>query len=344
MSKLNKLIISFLGMAVLFFSYSTVIIEASELKFSVEPILPENQINQEHTYFDLIVEPDQKQTVKVHMRNDTNQDIFVVPHIEAATTNINGVVEYGESNSKLDKTAPYNIADLVKAKEKEVKIPANNSYDLEIEIKMPKEKFEGVLAGGITLQEKDEPQKENKSKKQQGLAIENKYAYVVAIILQENLEELTQTLTLDKVVPSQVNARNTINATLKNREATYINQLSVETKITKKGDKSILYSSEKEGMQMAPNTSFAYPIFLDGKKLKPGKYTLDMKVKSAKQGWEFTKEFEVEPEVAKRLNASDVTIEKDNYLWLYSTVTIVIVILLVSYLLIKNKKNKKNEN
>lgn len=154
MSRLNKLIISFLGMAVLFFSYSTVTIEASELKFSVEPILPENQINQEHTYFDLIVEPDQKQTVKVHMRNDTNQDIFVVPHIEAATTNINGVVEYGESNSKLDKTAPYNIADLVKAKEKEVKIPANNSYDLEIEIKMPKEKFEGVLAGELLYKKK----------------------------------------------------------------------------------------------------------------------------------------------------------------------------------------------
>ncbi|EMW5328258.1 DUF916 and DUF3324 domain-containing protein [Enterococcus faecalis] len=316
---------------------------ASELKFSVEPVLPDNQLDNKNTYFDLMVKPEQKQTLVIHMRNDTDKEVVVEPKIHAATTNINGVVEYGESNTTLDETAPFDLAKLVVPEEKEVKIPAKSTHDLKMTVQMPKEAFKGMLAGGITLQEKEQKQeKESKKKEEQGLAIENKYAYVVAIVLQESKDKVAQKLSLETVKPDQVNARNVINATLKNPEPTYINQLSVKAKITKKGEKESLYTSEKKEMQMAPNTSFAYPIALKGERLEPGKYTLEMQATSSKEKWSFTKDFEIKAETAKKLNDKDVTIQKNDNLWLYSSliILIVFVIILLGILIYQKKKTK----
>ena len=48
---------------------------------------------------------------------------------------------------------------------------------------MPKENFNGVIAGGITFKEKDSEKTNSNSK---GLSIQNKYAYVVALLMQQN--------------------------------------------------------------------------------------------------------------------------------------------------------------
>ncbi|MFD2308023.1 DUF916 and DUF3324 domain-containing protein [Enterococcus termitis] len=318
-------------------------VDASELKFSVEPVLPENQKSEGHTYFDLNMTPNQKQVLKVHMRNDTDKEVVVKPSIHAATTNINGVVEYGESNTKVDKTIKYSLENIVKPTVDEVKIPAKGAKDLELNVQMPEEKFEGVLAGGITLEEKEETKKDEKNKAQ-GLAIENKYAYVVAVVLHESEEKVASELKLTNVEPGQVNARNVINATIQNTQPKYMNQLTIDTKITKNGQKEVLYSSKKESMQMAPNSSFAYPVSLNGKELKPGKYTLDMVAHSMKQDWHFTKEFEIKADVAKKLNKTDVSIEKSNT-WMYLLIgSLFMLIIILVFILLYRKKKEKNRN
>ena len=317
---------------------------ASQLKFSVEPVIPENQKDTSHSYFDLMMKPSEQQTLKVHMRNDTDNEVTVIPSVHAATTNINGVVEYGESNTKLDKTSPYNIEDIVKPTVEEVKIPAKGSTDLELKIEMPKDGFDGILAGGITLKEKDATEESEKKNAQQGLAIENKYAYVVAVVLQETDVKIDSELKLGAVEPNQVNARNVINANLQNTQAKYLNQLSVDTKITKKGESEVLYTSKKEDMQMAPNTSFVYPVSLNGEKLKAGDYTLVMTAKSMDKTWKFKKDFTIKADVAKELNEKDVTVKKD-YTWLYIVIGIVLVLsaLVLIWFIIRKKKQEKQK-
>lgn len=321
-------------------------VDASELKFSVEPILPENQFNKENTYFDLKVTPNQKQTLKIHMRNDTDKEVIVEPTIKPATTNLNGVVEYGISNSKLDDTAPYDISKLLKVKEKEAKIPAKKAIDLEIELQMPKEAFDGVLAGGITLQEKEQKEETKNETKKQGLAIENRYAYVVAVVLRENEKEIKTKLELQSVEASQVNARNVINAKLRNPEPRYLNRLSIETGITKQGEKEKLYTSKKSDMQMAPNSSFSFPISLKGEKLEAGKYTLNMIANSGDKKWEFKKDFEIGSQEAKELNKKDVTIESGLPLWLYMAIALLVLVvigLIITIATLKKKAAKKKK-
>ena len=318
------------------------ITHASELNFAVEAVIPENQRDKTKTYFDLRMEPSTEQTIEVNLRNDTDADVTVEPSVNTATTNLNGVVEYGVTKAKKDSTLPVNLTDIVTV-QKEVTIPANDSVKVPLTIKMPATKFDGVLAGGITIKEKDVAT-DKKESDSQGLAINNKYAYVVALILNQTDKEVAPKLVLNDVKPAQVNARNVINANLQNTQAAYVNALDVVAKVTKKGSSEVLYESSKKNMQMAPNSNFNYPISLNGQKLEAGDYTLSLKADAKEGNWSFTKNFTIKAEDAKKYNQADVSIKKDNT-WIYLVIglLLLVIVALIIFFLIRNKKKKKEE-
>lgn len=333
---------------------------ASEFKFAVVPVIPENQIDKTKTYFDLKMNPGAEQDLEVQLRNDTEKEVIVETGISSATTNLNGVVEYSPNEKKTDSSLKYNMADLVVAPT-ETKLPAKGEATIKIHIAMPKEQFDGVLAGGITFTEKQSDEKESKDSSGSGMAIKNKYSYVVALLARQNENEVTPELLLNSVAAAQVNARNVINANLQNPQATYINQLNLTAEITKKGETDVLYVAEGEGLQMAPNSNFDYPVPLNGKPLEAGEYHLEIvayggkspdgtyKVKNAdgkeiafKYKWELGKDFTISGAEAKKYNEQDVTIKKDNT-WLYILIGIGLLVaaLLLIFFLIRRKKKKK---
>lgn len=333
---------------------------ASEFNFAVTPVIPENQIDKEKTYFDLMMEPDKQQTIEVQLRNDTDNDITIETTINSATTNLNGVVEYGENKIEPDDSLVYNLKDYAKA-EPEVTLPKHAEVTVPITVTMPAETFDGVMAGGITFKEKtDETQ--GSSSEDKGLAIKNEYSYVVALLIRQNRTAIKPDLKATNVEPAQVNARNVINVHLQNPQAAYLNQLNVATTITKQGSAETLYESQTESMQMAPNSHFDYPISLNGEKLEAGKYTMKMtaygekaedgeyKVKTSsgseetyKYKWEFEKDFEIKGEVARELNEKDVTIEQDNT-WMYLLFGILLLLILLLLFIFWKRKKQKEED
>lgn len=303
----------------------------------MEPIIPENQRDTTKTYFDLLVKPDSEETIEINLRNDTENEVIIEPKVHSATTNLNGVVEYGPVEANRDSTLKYDLNELISV-EKEVKIPARSSVKLPLIITVPKEEFKGVLAGGITLQEKEI--KNNDTTGTKGLSIQNKYAYVVAVVLNENNTQVKSELKLNNVFPDQVNARNVINANLQNSTPNYLNQLKVIAKIRKKGKTNVLYEKTKEAMQMAPNSNFDFPISLAGEELKAGDYALELTANTKTDRWHWKKNFTIKADEAKKMNARDVTIRKD-YTWAYITIGILLMILSISVLVFIFKRNQK---
>ncbi|SPC41927.1 conserved exported hypothetical protein [Carnobacterium divergens] len=316
-------------------------VSASELNFAVEPLIPENQRDKTKTYFDLLVKPDSEQTIEINLRNDTENEVIVEPKVHSATTNLNGVVEYGPVETKRDSTLKHDLNEVVSV-EKEVKIPAQSSVKLPLTITVPKEEFNGILAGGITLQEKETKNNDNTETK--GLSIQNQYAYVVALVLNENNTQVKPELKLNKVFPDQVNARNVINTNLQNSTPNYLNQLNVVAKITQKGKTTALYETTKKAMQMAPNSNFDFPISLAGERLEAGEYTLELTATTKADRWHWKKNFIIKADEAKKLNAKDVTIKKD-YTWLYIMIGIGLIVLsiLIVILILKRKRKKEEE-
>ncbi|MCD5003499.1 DUF916 and DUF3324 domain-containing protein [Enterococcus saccharolyticus] len=331
-------------------------VEASEFNFAVTPIAPEQQIDKEKTYFDIQLNPEQKEELKVELRNDTEQEVTIDVSLNSATTNSNVVVEYGENNIEKDESLTIDLEDYVEYP-KVVTLQPKSTQIVKFAVEMTKEKFDGVLAGGITFKER---QKEEKETNDQGLSIKNEYAYVIALLLRQNLNEVAPNLLLHEVEPGQINARNVILANVQNDTKTYINQVAIDTQITKKGSDKILYQEEKEQLQIAPNSNFSFPTALNGAALEPGEYHLSMTIfgnendagkftrthgtKTTKYNnqWKFEKDFTIDGKLAKTLNEKDVTIKTD-YTWLYILVGMMF-LLLVFLLILLVRRKKKNED
>lgn len=336
---------------------------ANEFNFSVNPVLPENQIG-DSGYFNLKMSPGTSQTLTVTLKNSTEKTVVVEQSIASATTNINGVVEYSPNSIKPDSSLKYNITDHAQIR-KEISLSPKSSQQVKIQVKMPKTAFNGVMAGGITFKEKDSDTKGSSSK---GLSIQNKYAYVVALLIQQNTTNIDPKLQLNSVGPGQVNYQNVINANLQNPVSTYLNQMYVEAKVDGIDNTKLTYSSNKERLQMAPNSNFDYPIAIgDGGKLEAGKYALNMTVYGQKDDngkytlkdasgkqikfkyqWKFKKEFTITGDTASKLNAKDVTVKAEpwykNWLLWLGILILLLALFILFFILWKRRKDDDDKD
>ncbi len=314
-------------------------VEAAEMNFSVQAVIPENQVDKGKTYFDLKMSPDQKQDLAITMKNDTSKDVTVEIGVNTATTNDNGIADYSGNSEKKDSTLKYDLSELIEI-EKEVTVPAKGETTVTAHLKMPAETFDGVLLGGFTFVEKEST--ENKEV-QEGAQIVNKFAYTIGIQLQETDKLIEPELVLNDVLPGQVNFRNVVQSNIQNTEAAIIKNLTVDGKIFKKDGKEALYEAKRTDLRIAPNSNFNFGISLENEEFKPGTYVFKGVANSGEKEWKFEKEFTIKSEVAKELNNTAVELDKDYSLYIYLSIGLVvlILILIILYLLKKIKSNKQ---
>ncbi|WP_103653039.1 DUF916 and DUF3324 domain-containing protein [Bacillus thuringiensis] len=338
------------------------IASANEFNFSISPVLPKNQADENVTYYDLLLKQGEKQILTIQLQNSTDKKVTVEGQVASATTNVNGVVEYSPNQNKSDKTLQYNLKDFVKMP-KEIVLEPKKTKTIDVEVTMPNASFKGIIAGGLTFKQKSS-ETDPSSKDQKGLALKNEYAYVIALLMREDKEIVKPELILNEVEPSQVNYRNIISANLQNPTMGYLNQMKIDANVKGIDDSSISYSSVKEMMQMAPNTNFEFPVPLNGNRLKPGKYHLSMDIfgekdpngqyvsknskgqdEHYKYKWHFDRDFTITGKQAQNLNAKDVTVKPDNswIIWIIIAGVLLVIALLFFFILWKRRKKDKEE-
>lgn len=337
-------------------------VEASQLGFSVTANVRElDNRASDQSFFDLLLEPGQKQTVTVTLKNDTNRQMTVEQEVASATTNINGVVEYSPNDIEPDESLRFNYDDLVEA-EQEIVLEPHSEKTVNINLQMPEERFDGQLVGGLTYREKIDEAAEVPSE-QEGLAVTNRFAFVIALLMRQNKETVEPDLKLHDVGPGQVNYRNVINANLQNPEMTFLNRMHINAKVQGIDNPEIEYSVNQDRMQMAPNTNFDFPISLEGQPLRPGRYRMTMTVNGVQddQGdytaensegeeityrheWQFEREFTITAEKADELNERDVTLEPEDRSWLKWLLIGLLLLLLLLFLWFILWKRRKKED
>ncbi|EFF21709.1 cell surface protein [Enterococcus faecium E1071] len=149
-------------------------VHASEFNFAVDFELPANQIDKNKTYINVRMEPGKTQEIPYTVFNRTDKSVTVETLIHSATTNSNGVIEYGESKSKFDETLSYDMKNLAKTVG-EITVPPQSAVTETLSLKAPEKELAGVVAGGITFQEK----KENVSNKST-VGVVNQFSQVKA--------------------------------------------------------------------------------------------------------------------------------------------------------------------
>lgn len=339
-----KLSLAFLLVVVIAF-FKQSLVEAEELNFTVEPIFPANQISKSKPYFDLRVEPGQKQTIEVRLANKAEKEISVYMQTTAARTNSNGVIEYKNFTKNYDESLKFPFSEIAKVQETVV-LKGKEEKLVPIEIQVPEEPFTGMILGGLYFRQ--ESYEEDKNEKNEGaMEIKNTFSYMISVRLTENDDVIDPDLKLLSAKASQANAHNVIAAILQNPEPVDLNDLKINGKVYRKGESTALYSEERGGMRMAPNSSFSYQIPLNGKAFVPGKYEVEVTATSDKQNWKFRKEFEITKEEADKLN--DESVEELDYginWWLWGSIAVAVLVIIagIVFFLVRRKINKVKQD
>lgn len=321
-------LIGFLAVMWLFLMMGNVIVQAEEgeegngvpnkVPYAVKPVFPENQIDSKLSYYYLKMQPGQTQTVEIQVTNTSDQPIKVDAQANSAMTSIHGAIDYlpESKENKFDKTLKVPFSTIASV-DKNISIPAKETVNVPVTIAMPPEEFNGVVLGGVEFIQTDEDQAQEESSG--GMAIRNRFRYIVVFKLTESDVAVKPELKLNQVKAAQVSYRNVVSANLQNIEPAIANDVRIEAKVTRKGSTTVLYEQDKKDMQIAPNTNFNFPIPLGKKPFEAGKYTLYLIVTARDdQKWEFKKDFDITRDEANKYN-KDSVIELDGSInwWLY---------------------------
>ncbi|MFS0934692.1 DUF916 and DUF3324 domain-containing protein [Enterococcus casseliflavus] len=325
----------------LLFSPITGQAEEAALGFYVTPELPESQVAGSTSYFDLNLAAGDTETLSLKLQNASSDPIQVQVTPHTAFTNVHGVVEYGKDAEEPDTSLTHSLDQLI-APSGVIDLAGNETKMIHVPLHMPKESFEGFLAGGLRISEVKEDQ-ETEVQEGEGVAIKNEFAYVVGVVVSNTRDAVQPDLELLDVFADQLNYRNVISATLQNFTPTFVNRLSVEATVHRAGENDVLYEASEEGMQMAPNSHFHFPISLDGGRFQSGDYVLHLRATSGEEEWTWEKEFTIEAEEARALNRQDVMIDTSTNWWMVGSIGLTMLLLIVVIYLVVTKKKKSNE-
>lgn len=316
--------------------------EEGTLNFYVTPEFPESQVEGSSSYFDLNLAAGETERLSLKLQNASSEPIQVQITPHTAYTNVHGVVEYGKDAEEADPTLPYSLDALIEASEV-IDLAGNETKTVEVALRMPEASFEGFLAGGLRIKEVREAEEEPASD-EEGVAIQNEFAYVVGVVVSNSRDSVQPDLELNDVFADQLNYRNVISANLQNFTPAFVNQLAVEATVQRAGEDEVLYEANEEMMQMAPNSNFNFPISLEGDRFQAGDYVLKLKATSGEEEWSWERGFTIEADEARSFNREDVTIDTSINWWMIGTMILILLLLaLVIYLMVQ-KKARENES
>ncbi len=314
------------------------IIRVFAVEYSVNPIFPENQKEDISGYYSLMVKPGEKQTLEVDISNLEDEPLTVELAIINGMTTSFGTIEYSNVDNPLLPIPLSSIASV----ESEVTIAPNEQKRINIDLTLPDQEFNGIILGALEIQEKiDESTMDD-----EGVAgVLNRGRYIIAINLKENEEKVDLDIDLVDAKAGSLEGKNAILLNIENPKPQIIDRFYVDARITKKGSKEVLYKQTRKDMQMAPNSSFDYPIFLGTQPLKAGNYVAYIAA-SAQGGyeWDLEKEFTITKEQAdefNRLSVLDLDEDKSIMPSIIIAVIIILVIIGISFIVIKKNKQSK---
>ncbi|MDZ5760707.1 DUF916 and DUF3324 domain-containing protein [Carnobacterium maltaromaticum] len=314
------------------------------MAYSVKANIPENQINKAITYFDLKMEPNQKQEISLTVNNSSDQKTTLLISPNVAVTNQNGVIDYSQPKGKLDSSLKIPLTNIISPSQ-EVDLEPNQTKKVIFTLQMPEKKFEGTILGGFYITKKEDMNKDKS--KEETVQIKNKYSYVIGIQIRENTNTIKPVLKLNQIKPALLNYRTAVTVNLQNTESTLIKELDIDAKVMKKDTSTILHETNKKNLSMAPNSNFDFPINWDNQELESGKYTLELVARTNKENWKFKQDFEISAKSSKDLNKEAVELEKKEPNWIMIIgITIgglLLIIILIAYYIYRYHKKKEYE-
>ncbi|MGM0340665.1 DUF916 and DUF3324 domain-containing protein [Candidatus Enterococcus murrayae] len=276
----------------------------SKMGFSIESVIPENQLDKTKSYYYLSMQPGQKQTIQVKVKSLQKDPVTVTVAVHDAVSSSVGAIDYAKENPKLDKSLKNPITSLVKPQDgvKEVTVKDKEEKLVSFDITMPEKAFEGVKLGSLRFVKRDKVAEKQKT----GLV--PKYARVVALMLTEDDETFNHgaDIKLKDVGLQLSNGRKVIAARIQNNQPKVLQEMKIQGDIRKKGEQKNLDKHKIDNFSVAPNSNFDFEIPLGLEKFNPGTYIFTGKAEGDGRIWKWEEEFTIGKEQADKVNDETV--------------------------------------
>lgn len=302
-------------------------------------MIPENQVNEKASYFDIEMEQGQSQNLEVVIYNSSDETITINVENNFANTNSNGLIVYDDSGDKPHESMVHSFTEISSIDNQEVEVPPDEQKTVTVNVQAPENSFDGIILGGLFFQmELDE------SEEEQNVQIQNRYSYALAVQITESDNEKTVEPELEflEASPGIVNHRTGLQTEFVNTAPVIIDGLEITGSVYEEGSEESIYTRTEEEFTVAPSSKFNFPIMYDNQRLEPGKYIFRATANDGSHEWEFEEAFEVTEEDANEANEEAVELEEDNSWLIYVVIGLAVIVLLlltvVIFLIVKRKK------
>lgn len=273
--------------------------ESTELPMAIKAILPANQKDGVSGYFNLQVNPEEKQTIYIEIKNNKSEDIFVNLRPTNAYSQPTGGIFYDVDVDSLD-TAILDEAFALSqniSMENEVVIKANETVEVPIKITVPNMN-KGTIIGGVLIEEKVEVSEQTSETLEKDTAqfkVITKTAFAIAIQL-DLPEQAESAFSFGEAGFNAVGPK--VYIEMRNDAPIIQRQIAGEYNVSDEEGQE-LFSGNFEPIIMAPKTKINFPMNWDSSALESGKYTLSITADVAGKEMLVEENFEINNESVK---------------------------------------------
>ncbi|WP_241234766.1 DUF916 and DUF3324 domain-containing protein [Enterococcus mundtii] len=335
---MRKIILAICFMFAFCFPLVTEAETESDVGFHIKAIIPQNQVDKKLTYFDLQLEPGQKQTIKFLIENTSNEESTYQVGVNQAYTNDQGFIDYTQSTDEPDIPEEFQIDNIAKVPES-ITLAGGKSQEVSVDLTMSEKDFDGQILAAIHVMKAGQAEQEGQ--------IVNNYGYVLGLKLMNNTNEVQRKLELEGVEPAISFGKTSVVATLKNPTMDAIGHLKYNAEVKDAAGDTVKEVSYDKEMQMAPLSTYRFAIDWDNERLEAGDYSLHLEVADAKDNeWAFDREFTISKNEAKEVNKVAITEVNQQSIptWVYVVAGVllgIIILLLIYFLFIRKKKKEE---
>ncbi|MCI1987092.1 MAG: DUF916 and DUF3324 domain-containing protein [Lactobacillus sp.] len=253
--------------------------------FNVAPVLPANQVEPKHHYFDLLVTPNTTQNLTIQIQNTAaySQRFLVSPN--RATTGQDGDIDYTTHAPTKAKSLTVDIEALL-PKPKTYTVPPRTTRQITLHLQTPTHSWDGIVLGAIRVK---------KLATQTNAGITADTAYTIGVQLRTTATLPTQPLMpqLTGVTMGRNGNDAQVIAKVENTTAAIQPGVQVKTTIHRVGQTKLLRQHTQKGIRMAPNAVLKFDPGVAQHALSPGHYQLALTVDQGRSTWHFTKTFTI---------------------------------------------------
>lgn len=309
---------------------------ADNSSYTVAPVLPDKQKEDEHGYFKLDWVPGTKEKIGINITNNYDKDKEFTISVNKAITNANAAIVYDVNDQTSNDSQSFNMQDVVKFPET-VTVPANTEMVVDGYIEMPNENLSGSLMGGVYITEKS-------SEGEGQVVMKYSYAYPVILVGNEPAPEEKIEFGEFKFVTDDSDLLSLITP-INNSNANIIRDVSIDFSLKNENGEEV-FGINRSDVIFTPETMISYATLID-KELSAGVYTVDLKVSYKNEKGESmertsSQEVKVDKKVIEEIETTQIRTgviehKKDNSKLIIGAVAAVLIVGITAFVIYRKK-------